>query len=157
MDVEDIARLCASLSLTDAAGLIVQIEGEIHREGAREVSQCLVGKVLAQKRINKDAFKGVIEQILVGMVCTVVEISTDSKDCGGKFLRVKVQVDISKPFLRGLKVKLEEFDMLVVAIIKYERLLEFCFGCGHLGHSLRDCENEAARDEALEGSATKYG
>ncbi|KAL5752260.1 hypothetical protein ACOSP7_022445 [Xanthoceras sorbifolium] len=32
MDVEDIARLCASLSLTDVAGLIVQIEGESHRE-----------------------------------------------------------------------------------------------------------------------------
>ncbi|KAL5844513.1 hypothetical protein ACOSQ4_010471 [Xanthoceras sorbifolium] len=46
---------------------------------------------------------------------------------------------------------------MVVALIKYERLPEFCFACGLLGYSLRNCNNETAKNEAVEGSATKYG
>ncbi|KAL5773125.1 hypothetical protein ACOSP7_012747 [Xanthoceras sorbifolium] len=31
---------------------------------------------------------------------------------------------------------------VVVMLLRYERLPEFCFGCGFIGHSLRECVNE---------------
>ncbi|KAL5747010.1 hypothetical protein ACOSQ2_024307 [Xanthoceras sorbifolium] len=45
---------------------------------------------------------------------------------------------------------------LIVALLRYECLLEFCFACGKIGHGLRDCSDEEARTEALEGSTTKF-
>ncbi|KAL5753058.1 hypothetical protein ACOSP7_023234 [Xanthoceras sorbifolium] len=70
IDAEEIVQLCSSLSLTDVDGPIVQIADEVHREGIREVFHCLVGKVLSRKCINREAFKGVIEQLwsIIGKV-----------------------------------------------------------------------------------------
>ncbi|KAL5823721.1 hypothetical protein ACOSQ4_021621 [Xanthoceras sorbifolium] len=94
-------------------------------------------------------------KLLAERIGMIVEIPAKPKDCRGKFLKVRVGIDVMKPLKRGLKVKLE--DLLVAAPIKYERLLEFCFACGLLGHALRDCDDETAMREALDGSSTKFG
>ncbi|KAK1559742.1 hypothetical protein Q3G72_017870 [Acer saccharum] len=41
--------------------------------------------------------------------------------------------------------------------LKYERLPEFCFACGRLGHGIKECLDETARKAALDGSINKYG
>ncbi|KAL5744258.1 hypothetical protein ACOSQ2_027374 [Xanthoceras sorbifolium] len=133
MDTEEIEWLCASLSYTDVNRPIVHITGDVHREGVREVS--------------KEGF----------VVWTVVKIPENSKDSWGKFLRVKVYMDVMKPLLKGFWVRLDEFDIMVVALIEYERLPEFFLGYRYLRHYLKDCDNEATKNEALEGLDTEYG
>ncbi|TXG51106.1 hypothetical protein EZV62_023630 [Acer yangbiense] len=46
---------------------------------------------------------------------------------------------------------------MITAPIRYERLLDFCFACGIIGRSFRDCVNENVRREALQNSSPKYG
>ncbi|KAK3003016.1 hypothetical protein RJ639_013251 [Escallonia herrerae] len=56
----------------------------------------------------------------------------------GKFLRIRTLIDIRKPLMRGVLVK-NGTDQLLVGI-KYERLPNFCFHCGCLGHIEKDCD-----------------
>ncbi|TXG53380.1 hypothetical protein EZV62_022549 [Acer yangbiense] len=240
MGLDDIGGLCEMLATLELDRPEVLIKGEAHREGIKEVSHCLMRKVLVGKRINREAFKGVIEQLWsstdtvevekmddnlfvfyfprkevrglvwargpwhfdnhiivleklegprdmasmefkmvdfwvqihqVPMLCMnsritkilakqigiVVEIPADSKESWGKFLRVRVRIDISKPLKRCLKVRLEGFEKAIVALIHYERLLELCFAYGKIGHVMRDCCDEEAKKEALDGKTTRYG
>ncbi|KAL5814649.1 hypothetical protein ACOSQ4_025290 [Xanthoceras sorbifolium] len=87
----------------------------------------------------------------------VIEIPLEAKEYWGKFLRVKVAMNISKPLKRGVRVWIEEFGVMVVALVRYERLPDFCFACGYVGHSFRDCSNSEAKHEALHSHAPKFG
>ncbi|KAK3225143.1 hypothetical protein Dsin_005005 [Dipteronia sinensis] len=98
-----------------------------------------------------------IAKILAEQIGTVIEIPAESRECWGKFLRVRVRIDITKPLKRCLKVRLEGFEKATMAPIHYERLLDFCFTCRKLGHVMRDCADVEARNEALQGNATRYG
>ncbi|KAL5788182.1 hypothetical protein ACOSP7_005131 [Xanthoceras sorbifolium] len=91
-------------------------------------------------------------KLLASMVGDIVELSNDPKDFWGKYLRVRVWVDVSKPLCRGLKVWVVEVGMMITVLLKYERLPEFCHNCGLLGHPLRECM------EVVPGpSELKYG
>lgn len=57
--------------------------------------------------------------------------------CLGKFLRVRVLLDISMPLRRGRKVCLGEHGQKWVEL-KYERLPIFCYLCGRVDHNERD-------------------
>lgn len=54
------------------------------------------------------------------------------------YMRVRVTMDISKPLKRRMKIKREGGDWSWINF-KYERLSMFCFVCGLIGHSERDC------------------
>ncbi|KAL5752993.1 hypothetical protein ACOSQ2_023500 [Xanthoceras sorbifolium] len=81
----------------------------------------------------------------------------DSKDLWGKFLTIKVRIDITKPLKRGIRMRLENFDTMITALIKYERLPDFCYGCGFIGHSVRECHNSEVRKSIMEGAEPKFG
>lgn len=49
------------------------------------------------------------------------------------YFRIRVIMDITKPLKRRMKIKRD-------VNFKYERLSLFCFVCGRMGHSDRDCE-----------------
>ncbi|XP_058748651.1 uncharacterized protein LOC131621633 [Vicia villosa] len=57
----------------------------------------------------------------------------------GRFLRIKVTLDLKQPLKRGTVVRFKEKNLRVH--FKYERLPTFCFVCGRLGHQLKDCES----------------
>ncbi|KAL5806119.1 hypothetical protein ACOSQ4_028852 [Xanthoceras sorbifolium] len=61
-------------------------------------------------------------------------------DCLGRFLRVRVVIDVSKPLSRYLRVCLSEGDPDTVLLLRYERLTEYCFQCGVVGHIVRECQ-----------------
>lgn len=54
------------------------------------------------------------------------------------FVRIRVSLNVQKPLKRRLKIKREGEGWSWVNF-KYERLGTFCFVCGILGHSERDC------------------
>ncbi|KAL5764142.1 hypothetical protein ACOSQ2_016736 [Xanthoceras sorbifolium] len=63
MDAEEVARLCALLSLVDAATTVTKIEGTLKNVGDRKLALCLVGKVWTNKQVNQEAFRETIPKI----------------------------------------------------------------------------------------------
>ncbi|KAK0608552.1 hypothetical protein LWI29_032271 [Acer saccharum] len=240
MDAQEIVKLCESLSLVEDVGAIRHVEEELQSEGLKDVSHVLVGKVLTGRKVNREGFIGLIEQLwspigrvetesvgenifmfyfrnaedrnriwqrgpwhfdnslivlekpdklgdistlkfnqadfwvqihnipimcmnrrmarwLANQLGEVLELPSDSKECWGKFLRVKVRIDLSRPLERWLRLRLDNAGKVVVVVLKYERLPEFCYACGKIGHALRDCHDDEARMNAMEGATASYG
>lgn len=55
-----------------------------------------------------------------------------------QYVRIRVAINVEKPLKRRMKIK-REGDSWSWLNFKYERLGTFCFVCGVLGHSERDC------------------
>ena len=58
----------------------------------------------------------------------------------GPFLRMRVDIDITKPLMRGKMVHIEDMEEGWV-YFKYERLPIFCYCCEILGHQEQECPN----------------
>ncbi|KAL8473699.1 hypothetical protein ACS0TY_030517 [Phlomoides rotata] len=56
----------------------------------------------------------------------------------GSYLRFKVEIDVSKPLTRGLKVRVKGEEQWIP--IKYESLPFYCFCCGKVGHNFKACD-----------------
>ena len=57
---------------------------------------------------------------------------------GGSFMKVQVEVDISKPLCRGRKISWDQNSEGWVAF-QYERLLNICYWCELVSHDDKDC------------------
>lgn len=67
----------------------------------------------------------------------VIEVEAgEDGSCTGKYARIRIMLDISKPLRQGIWVKQEETGHESCILLRYERLSQFC-GC--LGHIFRDC------------------
>ena len=82
--------------------------------------------------------KKVIESIceIIGEVRRLPESIDDD---GGKFIRVRVLVDITLPLCRGRVITLENGEKSWVRF-QYERLPNMCYWCGRLNHDDKECE-----------------
>ncbi|KAK1551147.1 hypothetical protein Q3G72_031062 [Acer saccharum] len=75
-----------------------------------------------------------------GLVGQVKEIDAgESGECVGQFIRIRVLIDITNPLKRGLRVALGDDEKVNEVMIYYERLPNFCYYCGKIGHLVRDC------------------
>uniref|UniRef100_A0A803PW62 CCHC-type domain-containing protein n=2 Tax=Cannabis sativa TaxID=3483 RepID=A0A803PW62_CANSA len=54
-------------------------------------------------------------------------------------MKVRVQMNITEPLKRGLRVAVDELGNEVSLLFQYEHLLDFCFDCGIIGHKALDC------------------
>ncbi|MBA0567157.1 hypothetical protein Golob_011913, partial [Gossypium lobatum] len=52
---------------------------------------------------------------------------------------LRVQIDVQKPLRRGVLVAVDSQEKVWVSF-KYEHLPIFCFGCGRLGHGVKECQ-----------------
>ncbi|KAL5739724.1 hypothetical protein ACOSQ2_028904 [Xanthoceras sorbifolium] len=83
---------------------------------------------------------GMYIRFLVG---TVKEVDgRASGDCLGRYLRVRVAVNVKQPLKRCPKVDVESTGKVTIMPLCYERLHNFCSLCGHLGHLFRECVKE---------------
>ncbi|KAL5806195.1 hypothetical protein ACOSQ4_028928 [Xanthoceras sorbifolium] len=163
MEPEEIARRWAKLSLSDDDGPIAMVDEGLKAEGIRRLSLSLVGKIVSNREVNREAFRNTIASIwrtknevevesigvnlfvfrfgcfwdrkrvlegglclvpfwvqiydlplacmnrdmglfLGGLIGAVQEIDGgDSGDCLGKFLRVRVLINVQQPLKRGLR------------------------------------------------------
>ncbi|KAI7982397.1 hypothetical protein LOK49_LG15G00834 [Camellia lanceoleosa] len=74
----------------------------------------------------------------------------------GQALRTRVEIDITKPLRRGMKMAFLDRDPVWVTF-KYERLLNFCYFCGRLGHGDRECSARMLGGAGVEGHGDRYG
>ena len=74
----------------------------------------------------------------------------------GKYLRVKIRIDISKPLLRKKKIAFVGKDPLWVSF-KYERLPLFCHACGIIGHGKKECVTRSNQKEQGLVGTLQYG
>ncbi|KAL5779130.1 hypothetical protein ACOSQ2_009867 [Xanthoceras sorbifolium] len=63
MNAEEIAKPCEFMSLSKEDGPVVQIPGEFHVEYVKNMTHCLIGRILSRRMVNRDAFKAVLEHI----------------------------------------------------------------------------------------------
>ncbi|XP_073119663.1 uncharacterized protein [Henckelia pumila] len=72
----------------------------------------------------------------------------------GRFARVRVEMDITNPLPSFLQVgsHLDQGNDPFTVLLTYERLPEFCYACGRVGHSHGECEDVVADKKKL-----KYG
>ncbi|KAI7994977.1 hypothetical protein LOK49_LG11G01737 [Camellia lanceoleosa] len=60
------------------------------------------------------------------------------------FLRIMVEIDVTKPIPRGFSLRSGqaqgEGDVTLWISFKYEKLSNFCFDCGRLGHDRHSCK-----------------
>ncbi|OMP06439.1 hypothetical protein COLO4_08125 [Corchorus olitorius] len=64
-----------------------------------------------------------------------------NREVGRGFLRCKVAMDFKKPLINGFWTSRADLTRVWVDL-KYERLGDFCYNCGLLGHTDRGCEKE---------------
>ena len=69
---------------------------------------------------------------------TDIDLSGSGGGQWRNFVKVRVEMDISTPLLSGFPMDREQLSVLWIPL-KYEKLGNFCYGCGRLGHEQRDC------------------
>ena len=94
----------------------------------------------------------------IGRVCGKVlpGIREWGNQDGSTFMRIRVQVDTSKPLCRGRKLRREDGEIGWIRF-KYERLPILCYWCGRLSHSDKDCELWIKSNGTLSESDRQFG
>jgi hypothetical protein len=78
-------------------------------------------------------------------VCSEVVSDLDGR-CWGTFVRARICLLITQPLKRRIKVKLGKEAAPFWVDVKYERLPDFCFICGLIGHVSKDCSTPVEED-----------
>lgn len=50
-----------------------------------------------------------------------------------------MNINLTQPLKRGIRLQLEEKKDVTTLPLRYERLLDFYYYCGHLGHLYHEC------------------
>ncbi|KAL8502132.1 hypothetical protein ACS0TY_021302 [Phlomoides rotata] len=128
---------------------------------------CLVGKLCTDKIVNSFALSEVMVKAFrskgklnardwghAGKIGTLTAYEKHDPIEPEEFVRVKVEVDITRPLRKGLSVRFAG-EVLWIPI-KYESLPSYCYCCGVIGHFFKTCKFYD-RDEDLEPSALSFG
>ncbi|TXG66785.1 hypothetical protein EZV62_008060 [Acer yangbiense] len=77
-------------------------------------------------------------------------------ECFGKYMRLRVAIDISKPLKRFLRLELKQVVESML-LIRYEKLIEYYFHCGVIGHSYQFCQARKENNRFVSGMDFAYG
>ncbi|XP_072150620.1 uncharacterized protein [Setaria viridis] len=85
--------------------------------------------------MNKPTREGIGEKMGQYMAMDMDEDGT----AVGRFLRIKVRLDVRKPLMRGVTVFVGELEKPVWCPVKYEFLPDSCYTCGQIIHADKLC------------------
>ncbi|KAL0336625.1 UNVERIFIED_CONTAM: hypothetical protein Sradi_4874400 [Sesamum radiatum] len=75
-----------------------------------------------------------------------VDVDMDTADyVWGSHIRIRISIDVTKPLKRLLKLRTTLGDEQLLSFM-YEKLLNFCYLCGCLGHLSKFCELRFSED-----------
>jgi hypothetical protein len=82
-------------------------------------------------------------------------MSMDMEEDGttvGRYLRIKVRLDVRKPIMRGVTIFVGEPEKPLWCPMEYEFLPDFCYACGIIGHIDKMCSVVIGKDEVRQRS-----
>uniref|UniRef100_A0ACD5YCK1 Uncharacterized protein n=1 Tax=Avena sativa TaxID=4498 RepID=A0ACD5YCK1_AVESA len=83
----------------------------------------------------------------IGMVGSVPLVDCDATGrCWGSYMRVRVEIDVHKPLMRGVTVFSQRLNVTEWFDVQYENLPHYCFSCGILGHGSTECKDPGERE-----------
>lgn len=119
----------ALIVLTEPRGI-----GDIHKQVFTHISFWVQFHNVPIMCMHKEAIHKLGEK--VGMV---EEVDTDEDgECIKAFARVRISIDITTPLKKIIFLQ-PEGEMKIPIAVLYEKLPDFCFCCGMLGHQYREC------------------
>ena len=74
----------------------------------------------------------------------------------GQCLRVRIKINVTKKLVKGKKIKFGDNDHRWV-FFKYERLPNFCYICGKLGHGEKECKEGVSPKGSGSEGVYQYG
>ncbi|TXG69285.1 hypothetical protein EZV62_004220 [Acer yangbiense] len=168
MDPDEISRLCAELSIHGGE------EKDTFRAVIPRIWQTTVDIEVVQDntflfyfRNSGDRFRIMnaplicmtkeMGEFIGGCLGDLVDIDVGvTGECFGKYMRLRVTIDVSKPLKRFLRLELKQGEESML-LIRYERLPEYCFHCGILGPSYQFCQLRRESDGLVSGKNFAYG
>lgn len=75
---------------------------------------------------------------------------------GGSFMRVRIEVDITKSLCQGRKIAWDNGSE-GWATFMYERLSNTCYWCGHDSHNDKDCVTWLGSQDSIQGDDKQFG
>ena len=97
-----------------------------------------------------------VAQSLGGSLGTVKMPTDQAEMRGGKFMRVKVSIDVSEPLCRGRRVNFDKNNEGWVSFM-YERLSNLCYWCGKLTHDDKECAIWLQSGGSLSSNDQQFG
>lgn len=79
-------------------------------------------------------------KILGSRVGSVIDVVPHNNgEMMGKFLQVRVRLDVEQPLCQGTKLFQPNGDVELIEF-RYEKLPKLCYGCSRIGHVLLECD-----------------
>ncbi|MBA0868969.1 hypothetical protein Goshw_021310 [Gossypium schwendimanii] len=85
-------------------------------------------------------------------------VAIDWKDRNGgwtEFIRIKVKINVLNPLRRVVKL-VDKDGTETIGVLKYERLPDFCYECGKIGHTVKTCTINK-ESEVMSGLNPQFG
>ncbi|XP_050222712.1 uncharacterized protein LOC126672803 [Mercurialis annua] len=90
---------------------------------------------------------------IASKVGRIVEWSDEEMATWGRYSRIRVMIDVTKPIVRGTKI-INPLGESCWVSFKYEKIQNFCYWCGMCDHIVADCET---KPEEMEVEEWPYG
>lgn len=84
--------------------------------------------------------------------CISVE-TEDNEVCLGTYIRTRLKFEISQPLKMVVNLTLDPVNPSVGILLRYEKLPDYCYVCGIIGHQLKKCH---IKDYVLASQSGKY-
>ncbi|XVF17061.1 hypothetical protein REPUB_Repub10bG0084700 [Reevesia pubescens] len=85
-------------------------------------------------------FSEKIDIVLGESIGEVLKVNMDdTRVVWGRYVRIRVILDVTMPLTRGTSLSIQGVDKVVV-LFRYERLPDLCFVCGRLNHHESECD-----------------
>ncbi|KAK6158154.1 hypothetical protein DH2020_005468 [Rehmannia glutinosa] len=133
MDPEDLAKLVEEMRKTKVTSEEkVKLGSDIVKRETERIQGCLLAKIFSNKPIHRDTFKQ-----------RNAENTWTSKS-------VEIESIRGVPLKKFVSVQVEQEKEEVIVLLVYERLPDYCYVCGRIGHVHKDCTEEETNKADLQ-------